>query len=172
MRGAHRDEWAIQDSFESLQSDEGREMLSDALVAFIRDHATEAANLWLADVRSNPTTASYARINPDQLFDNAATALSHFSMWLKSDEADQEVRDFYRALGVERKAQGIAVHEVLSALTLLRKHVWTYARSKGVWQRPIEVYRVLELNRRIALFFDKAIYYTTLGFVEIRALRN
>jgi len=164
----HRDEWAIQDSFRSLQSDEGREMLSDALITFIRDHAREVTQQWFDDVRSNPTTISYQKIPPEQLFSRGHTAISQFGRWLKGSEADEEVRTFYRALGEERRAQGFAVHEVLSSLSLLRKYVWTYARSQGVWQRPIDVYRVLELNRRIALFFDKAVYHTVRGFEEGR----
>lgn len=165
---AHKDEWAIQDSFQSLQAGEGREMLSDALIAFIRDHAKEVTKAWFEDVRTNPTTVSYRKIDPDLLVDRCSTAISQFRRWLKGHEADQEVRAFYRTLGQERKAQGFAMHEVLSSQTLLRKHMFGYARSQGVWQRPIDVYRVLELNRRIALFFDKAIYHTIRGFEEDR----
>lgn len=161
---AHAEEWAIQDSFKSLQADEGSEMLSDALIALVRDHADEVTGLWLADVRSNPTTTSYRKVDPDQLFDRGFTALSQFGRWLMGTEAEQEVKIFYQALGQERKAQGFPVHEVLSSLTLLRKHVWTFARGRGMWERPIEVYRVLELNRRIAVFFDKAMYHTARGF--------
>jgi len=161
---AHEDEWAIQDSFNSLQADEGEEMLSDALVALVRDQAEQVTRLRLDEVRSNPTTTSYRRVDPDQLFERGYTAISQFGRWLKGREADEEVRAFYRALGRERKSQNFAVHEVISSLTLLRKHVWTYARGHGVWERPIDVYRVLELNRRIALFFDKAIFHTTVGF--------
>jgi len=163
---AYKEQWAIEDSFNRLQADEGEELLSDALIALVRDHAEEVSRLFVAEARSNPTTASYATIDPDRLFERSCTALSQFGRWLKGDEADQEVRAFYRAIGRERRAQGFALHEVLSVLTLLRKHVWIYARTRGVWKKPIDVYRVLELNRRIALFFDKAIYHTIVGFEE------
>lgn len=166
---AHEEEWAIQDSFTSLQADQGEELLSDALVALVRDHADEVTQLWLEEVRANPTTLSYRRLDPKQLYERGHTAISQFGRWLKGREADAEVRAFYRALGRERQAQGFSVHEVLSSLTLLRKHVWTYTRSHGVWERPIDVYRVLELNRRIALFFDKAMYHTAVGFESEQA---
>ncbi|UCE60574.1 MAG: NUDIX domain-containing protein [Phycisphaerales bacterium] len=164
---AHAEEWAIQDSFSSLQADEGRELLSDALVALIQDNAQQLTKLWFDEVRCNPTTDSYSRINPDELFARGFTAISQFGRWLKGHEADQEVRAFYRTLGRERKTQGFAVHEVMSSLSLLRKHVWTYARSQGMWASPLDVYRALELDRRIALFFDKAVYHTALGFHEV-----
>jgi len=163
---AHAEEWAIQDSFISLHGDEDRALLSDALVALIQDHAHELTKLWFDEVRNNPTTHSYSKIDPDPLFSRGFTAISQFGRWLKGHEADEEVRVFYRALGRERKSQGFAVHEVMSSLSLLRKHVWTYARSQGMWASPIDVYRALELDRRIALFFDKAVYHMALGFAE------
>jgi len=162
----HRDEWAIQDSFESLQANEGDEMLSDALVSFVQDNADEITHMWFEEVRSKPSTLSYQRVDADQLRERGRFAVSQFGRWLKGNEADQEVRDFYNVLGRDRKAQGFALYEVLSSLMLLRKHLWVYSRSRGVWDRPIDVYKVLELNRRIAVFFDKALYNTALGFAE------
>jgi len=162
-RERHREGWAIQDSFLRLEGG-GGEMLSDALVALVRDHADEVAALWLADVRSSPSTRSYAQADPGPLVANTATALSQFGRWLRGDEAESEVRAFYRALGRERRDQGYDLHEVLSSLTLLRKEVWTFARDRGMWARPIDVYRVLELDRRIVAFFDRAAYQTVRGW--------
>lgn len=163
-REIHREEWAIRDSFVRLQQAPSAEMLSDELIALIRDRADVIALLWLADVRSNPTTRSYARADPDYMFERASTALKQFVRWLGGSEADQEVRAFYRALGTRRRADGFELREVLSALMLLRKHIHALARRQGVWQSTIDVYRVLELDRRVVLFFDRAIYHAVRGF--------
>lgn len=162
--GAHEEEWAIRDSFRNLHLDETRELLSDALVALVRDHADEVTGAWQQDVRSNATTRTYATIDAGQLYERGYTAISQFGRWLRGSEADVEVEAFYLALGRERRQQGFALHEVLSSLTLLRKHVWLFSRTEGVWQSPMDVYRVMELNRRIAVFFDKALYHTARGF--------
>lgn len=161
---AHREEWEIQDSFAALHDAEEKAMLSDALVALVEQQAQAVAAQWLADVRSNPTTPSYRRLDPAQLLEQATGAVSHFGRWLKGDEATVEVKVFYQVLAGERRAQGCPAHEVISALTLMKKHLWQFARSQGVWQRPVDVYRVLELNRRLAIFFDQAIYRVARAF--------
>lgn len=161
---AHRDGWAIQDSFRHLQEDGPDAMLSDSLVALVRDHAREVAERWLGDVRTHPTTGSYARLDTDRLRERAATALLQFTRWLAGHGADAEAQGFYRALGAERRGQGVGLHEVLSSLTLLRRHVWAFARDQGVWSRPIDEYRVLELDRRVVAFFDRAMYEAALGY--------
>ena len=161
---AHKENWAIQDSFVTLQGDREEGMLSDELVVLIQAHADQVARLWLVEVRTNPTTSSYRRIDADELVARATAAISQFGRWLKGDEAANEVKAFYRLLAQERKRQGFGVHELLSSLTLLKKQLWAYARSQAMWERPIDMYRALELSRRIALFFDKATYHAARGF--------
>jgi hypothetical protein len=56
---------------------------------------------------------------------------------------------------------------VLSTLSLIKKHLWEFALSRGMWQKTIDIYMTLELNRRIVILFDKAVFYTTQGY-EIR----
>ena len=162
----HEDAWAIEDSFSALHSDEDTSLLSDALVAVIEERADEIARLWLMEVRTNPTTISYRKVHPDQLVERATAALTQFGRWLKGDEAANEVKIFYRQLARERKEQGFAVHELLSSLMLLKRQLWTFAHSLGMWERPIDMYRVLELSRRVAAFFDKALYHAARGFED------
>ncbi len=161
---AHLDDWAMQDSFAALQREQSRTLLSDDLVALVQNHAAEVVTNWLADVRSNVTTPSYHSFPAEPLRQRAEQVIAQFGRWLKGDEADSEVATFYRALAAERRTDGFKLHEVLSSLTLLKKHVWQAAQAHGLWARPIDLYRVLELNRRTAVFFDKALYHTARGF--------
>jgi len=160
----HRQEWAIQDSFIGLQAGGDTALLSDELVALIQERAEEVVGLWLVDVRTNPTTSSYLELDPDELIDRVTLALSQFGRWLKGDEPAYEVRAFYRVLAKERAAQGLQMHELLSSLALLKKHLWNFACSQSVWQQPVDAYRVMELSRRVAAFFDKASYHAVREF--------
>ncbi len=142
-REHHREEWAIQDSFARLQGSATSEMLSDPLVSWIRDQASEIAGNWLIDVRSNPTTRSYHEAAPEPLRARATSALQHFGRWLRGEEAPEEVRTYYRNLGKMRRREGVPLHELLSSLTLFRKHIYDLARNQGIWQRTIDVYKMM-----------------------------
>jgi len=165
---AHLEEWAIRDSFVTLQAQTDQAMLSDTLVALIQERAEEVARAWLADVRANPSTRCYQALDEQQLLQRGTCAISQFGRWLKGSAADEEVKEFYRILARERRSQGLPVHELLSSLTLLKKHVWEFASRHHRWEQPIDVYRLLELSRRLALFFDKAMYQAARGFGEAR----
>jgi hypothetical protein len=69
-------------------------------------------------------------------------------------------------LGRKRKKEGFGLSEVISALSLLKKHIWEFALSNGMWSKTIDIYMLLELERRISLFFDKATYYVAAGYEE------
>jgi ADP-ribose pyrophosphatase YjhB (NUDIX family) len=163
---AHKEEWAIQDSFGSLQVGETQDMLSSALVSLVEENMVEVTRLLMEDVRANPTTTSFRACGADELFGWGFEAITRFAHWLDGNEAGADFRGFWPELGRVQQTRGCPSDEMISALTLLKKHVWAYARGKGVWERPIDVYRVLELNRRIAMFFDKALYHTARGFDE------
>jgi ADP-ribose pyrophosphatase YjhB (NUDIX family) len=162
----HKDAWAISDSFQNLENGAGAQMLSDSLVGFVGEHAAFVARLWLADVRSNRTTSSYMGLDPDALLAMCTDGLKLLGRWLEGESKEEEIRTFYRDLGAERHSQGVHPHEMLSAVMLLKKHIWTYARSQGVWERPVDAYRVMELQSRFAVFFDKAVYHLSRGFAD------
>jgi hypothetical protein len=164
---AHQEQWAIQDSFRRVAQEAPHSMLSDALVSFISSHAREISDAWLQEVRRHATTPSYVRLDPHGLSERASAALSQFSAWLAGGEHEEEVRQFYRRLGAERRQLGCELHEVISSLSLLRKHILTYAMQHGVWDKSIDAYAVLELDHRIILFFDKALYHVARGHRDV-----
>ena len=105
-------------------------------------------------------------LHPDHLADQAALSLSRLGDWIRGDAQAEEVSAFYRALGGERAAGGCEVHEVVSSLSLLKRQIYDFAQQSGVWERPADVYRVLELITLVGVFFDKAFYHASRGFAE------
>lgn len=164
----HREPWAIQDSFTHLYADSGDALLSDALVALVEEHAEEICARWLTRIRRSPTTPTYARLDLADVRETALEALSRFCSWLQDPAARWTMEAFYLTTGRKRARQGYDLAEVLSALTLLRKEIWAFAREHQVLASPLDVYRVMELSRRIVLFFDKALYHAARGFMMER----
>jgi len=74
------------------------------------------------------------------------------------------MKKYYRNLGAMRKKEGYALSELISALSLIRKYIWEFALAQGMWNKTIDIYRTLELERRMMLFFDKASYNVCKGY--------
>jgi 8-oxo-dGTP diphosphatase len=168
--------WAIMDSFSRLISGEiakgkGVDFLSARLIRFIEENLEPISSRWLDDVRSNHTTPTYARFDLEKSLERNKTILRHFRQWLQGKFSNQEITVHYQALGTTRKAEGFSLSEVLSAISLTRKHVWEFALSQGMWNRTIDIYTSLEMERNMMLFFDKVAYHVTAGYESGEALK-
>jgi ADP-ribose pyrophosphatase YjhB (NUDIX family) len=161
--------WAIIDSFsKSLGKDNARpveqNLLSDKLVDVIENNAETIARIWINDALTNPSTAGFRQFDHSRLFGDVCSILSHFGNWMGGVYKDSEIREYYTVLGRQSQKDGIALSNVLSTLSLIKKHLWEFALSQGMWNKTIDIYMTLELNRRIVIFFDKAVFYTTQGY--------
>lgn len=163
------DAWAIADSFESTMRQGGaasdrENMLSDALVKLIEENGIRIARLWLQDVIVNPSTPSYNAFDRKKLVNRVLVVTSHFRDWLEGGYGGEDIRHFYMELGAVRRGEGFDLSEVLSAISLVRKHIWEFARSQNMWERTIDIYMILELEVRITQFFDRASFYIAKGY--------
>jgi 8-oxo-dGTP diphosphatase len=165
------DYWAIADSFAQTTGQrpgrgERQNLLSDRLVVVIEKNAEKIANLWVQDVSTSRSTLQYHDFDKAKLFKRIHRLLSQFGKWLGGFYGDRDIRQFFMETGRERKKEGFKLGEVLSALSLIKKHIWEYALSQGMWQKTLDIYTALELDRRIVIFFDRASFYTTLGYED------
>ncbi len=162
--------WAIVDSF-SRAIDEGgkrkkKNLLSDHLLDLIENNSDRIAQNWVEEITRSQSTSGYHHLDQDKLLQRVNRVLSQFRKWLGGFHRDKEIRDLYRKLGSERRKEGIRLSELVSALNLTKKHIWKFALSRGMWQKTLDIYMALELDRRIVVFFDKAVFYATRGYEE------
>ena len=166
-----REAWSVRDSFETLV--EGRiqdrivypgELLSDELVNVVESNSQKIVNLWLDDIASNPSTKAYHDFKRTDMFPRAMFIIGQFGAWLKGVKSESEFRAFFHGLGLMRKKDGVALADLVSSLSLLKKHIWMFTYSFGVWDKTVDIYRMFELGERLVYFFDKATFFTILGY--------
>ena len=169
-RDYYQELWKMQDSFKRLGK--GRKLdtsiPSDAMYEIITRDAHIITENWIADVMQNPTTTSYASFDRDDIYPRAYKVVSQFGQWmLTPTDAMSAVWDYYRGVGRKRHEEGFKLAEVLSALSLTRKHIFTHVLPLGdVWRKQFAMYSAIEFMWRVNLFFDKSAYYITLGYEE------
>lgn len=166
----YRELWKMQDSFERLGLERRLDTAipSHALYKIITRDAHIITGNWIADVVQNPSTASYARFDHADIYPRALKVVSQFGQWmLAPSDAMTEVWDYYRSVGRRRREEGFRLSEVLSAMSLTRKHIFSHVLPRGGgWSKKFAMYSAMEFMWRVNLFFDKAAYYITLGYEE------
>lgn len=169
--GLKKDLWNIHDSVDTFieATVEGKisntkKLLSDELVSIARENSNRIVELWLDDIATNPSTKSYHSLDRDDLFERATFIIGRFELWLKGEKGEKELKDFYYDLARKRKGNKVLLEDLISSLSLLKKHIWMFIYSFGVWEKAVDIYRMFELGERLVYFFDRAAYYTAMGY--------
>jgi len=168
---SRRDYWAIFDSIEhtdkkTLPPAVAKNSLTRRLVNIIIKNKEKIIEQWLEDVAVNPSTVEYHKVERTVLYNICDRILSQITLWLGGLHNVSRIRNFYTNLGRERKKSGFKISETLSALSLIRKHIWTFALAQDALQKNLELLMTFELQRRMTIFFDLATFYLTRGHEE------
>lgn len=169
---SRRDYWVIFDSIEHTDKKTFppavvKNSLTRRLVNIIIKNKEKIIEQWLDDVLINPSTAEYHNVERAVLYNICDRILSQLTLWLGGLHDVEKIRSFYTKLGKERKMSGFKISEALSALSLIRKHIWTFALAQDALQKNLELFMTFELQRRMTIFFDLATFYFTRGHEEI-----
>jgi ADP-ribose pyrophosphatase YjhB (NUDIX family) len=168
---SRKDYWAIFDSIEhtdkkTLPLAVAKNSLTRRLVNIIIKNKEKIIEQWLEDVAVNPSTVEYHKVERVVLYNICDRILSQLILWLGGLHDVNKIRNFYTKLGKERKKSGFKISETLSALSLIRKHIWTFALAQDALQKNLELLMTFELQRRMTIFFDLATFYLTRGHEE------
>ena len=140
--------------------------VSQKLVELIERNAAELTNNWLADVRKELSLSSYHRFDNIELYNRAFRVYSQLGRWISRETTKDDIARDYMALGAERRKEGFSLSEIIQALILIRRNLWKKILEEGLLDTTLDLYQAIELNNRVMLFFDRAIYYTAVGFEE------
>ena len=143
---------------------------SRRLVDIIETHADELANRWLAMVKEHPGTPTYANYNDTLMYDRAFDVYKNLSKWISADSDEKgEIRRKYMALGAQRYSEGIPLSEVLMALLITRRVLWSKVQSEGMLDTAVELNMAMAMSNQVQLFFERALVFVARGYEQAAA---
>lgn len=142
------------------------QVVSQKLLDLIHNHADEISNSWLEDIKTNETTTTYAAFDHKKLYTRAYRIYSNLGKWISRETTKEEIKRIYTELGRKRYHEGFPLSEVIQAFALIRRHLWLKVLREGLLNTAMDLIDALELNNRVVLFFDRAVYYTAQGYED------
>ncbi|MCP4197806.1 MAG: hypothetical protein GY762_11715 [Proteobacteria bacterium] len=141
-------------------------LISRNLVDLIEKNADALTKKWLNDVNGDPNLPTYRRYDDGELYERAFTVYSHLGKWLSTDTTRKDIEKTYRALGAQRQREGFKLHEVIQALITVRRVLWLKVAADGLLDTALDLKSAMELNSRVIVFFDRAIFYAAQGYEQ------
>ncbi len=140
-------------------------MFSYRLVRLIESHADALAAGLEERVQASSNVSHFRGIPSHELRERVYEIYRHLGEWLLGkNELDVEHR--YRQIGARRAEQKVPLSEVIQAIVLTKENLWEFLKSEAVMDRAIEIMGELELLQMLEMFFDRAIYYASVGYEE------
>lgn len=170
----YRDTWAMLDSFKKLYpeinsldtmaqvTDEQKQFLSNVLVKILSTDNKEISRKWSYEIGVKiPVLKEYL----DVLMLVNGKILWFLQRHLQGAEIADDYSEFIE-IGIELKKAMLPLPELITAMALSRKMIWTHVIKKKILASPLEIYTTLELNNRIIFIYDKIIYFLARGYCE------
>jgi hypothetical protein len=139
-------------------------MMLYRLVRLIETHSQSLSSCLLDRVQTSESTHYYQKNVPgEELKERVYEIYRHLGEWLiGKDESHLEQR--YLQIGAARAAQQVPMSEVIWVIVLTKENLWEFIKKEAVLERPVEVFGELEMLQLLEQFFDRAIYYASVGY--------
>lgn len=141
-------------------------MISDKLVSLIKDNAQLLTNRLLEDLYSREETRNYRKLDRQTLYHRVYDVYNRLDAWLQGNKVKGEIRSHYIDLGRQRFHEEIPLEETLMALMLIKRHLWLFVNENNFLDSSFLLNQALEFNNSVVLFFDRAMYFTTIGYLD------
>src|ERR1043166_5303801 len=140
-------------------------MTSTSLIDAIQHDARPLVESLYGELRTNLGTSHYHRLSNEELFRRGQAVYQHLCDWL-SKRDDGAIQSAGEELGRKRFSEGIPLGQVVLALVLEEKHLWSFLDSE---EGP---HGDEKLRLEVAEFFARTIYSTALGYEDALAQNN
>jgi hypothetical protein len=141
-------------------------MISEKLVALIKDNAKILTDRLIQDLYTREETRNYRRLDKHTLYQRVFDVYNRLDAWLQGNKVKGELRNHYIALGRQRFHEDIPLEEALMALMLIKRHLWLFIMENNFLDSSFLLNQALEFNNSVVLFFDRAIYFTSIGYMD------
>jgi hypothetical protein len=144
---------------------EENKMLGLKLVRLIERHSEELALGLTQQVRDSERTSDFRKVPSDELRVAAVEVYRNLEEWLLQKK-EEDIGKRFRRIAARRASQGVRLGQVVWVLVISRNHLLHFLRRECFVDNIFELFGELEVQQMLNQFFDRAMYYSILGYEE------
>ncbi len=143
-------------------------MFALRLVRLIEDHADQLAEGLIRKIKKSEACGELLSLVPDnELKHRTFEIYRNVAEWLMT-KTEAEIEERYIGLGARRAHQDVPYSQMLYAIQATKEHLWEFLRQEGLLE-PQELIGEFELLYSLERFFDRAAYFSAVGYEGARA---
>ena len=138
-------------------------LLAYKLVRLIETNSDALSAGLLAKVQNSELTRSYRNVPPQDLKDRVFNIYRHLGEWLLG-KGGFDIEQRYQEIGARRVRQGVPISELIWVIILTKENLWEFLEKESSPEQPVEAFGALQMLQLLDEFFDRAIYYASVGY--------
>jgi hypothetical protein len=143
-------------------------MFAIRLVQLIETHADELSEALMHKIKTSERSSElFHHVPHDELRRRTYEIYRHLSDWLLT-KTESEIEERYIGLGMRRARQGVPYSSFLWAISTTKEHLWEFLQREGMLEEPVELFGELDLLHSLERFFDRVLYFASLGYESAR----
>ena len=143
-------------------------MFAVRLVNLIETHADKLSEGLLHKLKNADQCSELLEKVPDEeLTRRTHEIYRNLSEWLLT-KTESEIEERYVGLGIRRARQGVSFSSFLWAISTTKEYLWEFLQREGLLEEPLELFGELELLHSLERFFDRILYFASIGFESAR----
>jgi hypothetical protein len=143
-------------------------MFAVRLVNLIETHADKLSEGLLHKLKGSEQCYELLHNVPsDELHRRTHEIYRNLSEWLVT-KTESEIEERYVGLGMRRARQGVPFSAFLWAISATKEYLWEFLQREGLLEEPLEFFGEMELLHSLERFFDRVLYFASLGYESAR----
>ena len=147
-------------------------ILAYKLVRLIENNSEALAATLVQKVQSSELARSYRNVPPEDLKEKVGGIYGHLGEWLLGKGSTFDLERRYEDIGAKRVQQGVPICELIWVIILTKENLWEFLKKESSPERPAEAFSELEMWQLLDQFFDRAIYYASVGYERALAAQG
>jgi hypothetical protein len=147
-------------------------LITSHLLRLIESHSEALAMGLLHRLRSCGRCIDLLEKVPEEELRQRVFEIYHnLGRWLET-ASDTEIEHHYIRIGERRAAQGVPLSQMILAFLATKEQLWDYVDKEAVFDRAFELYQIVGLFHHVGRFFDRIVYFASLGYERVHDTRK
>jgi hypothetical protein len=143
-------------------------MFAVRLVNLIETHADKLSSGLLHKLKnSDQCSELLEKVPSEELERRTHEIYRNLNDWLLT-KTESEIEERYVGLGIRRARQGVSFSAFLWAISATKEYLWEFLQREGLLEEPLELFGELELLHSLEHFFDRILYFASIGYENAR----
>ena len=145
-------------------------MRAPKLVQHMKANAERMSEEVLLKIRNSEKCSELVKKLPlDEQKHYTADIYRDLTDWLAT-ESDDTIERRYLDLGILRARQGIPFSNLYWAVCIAHEYLWQYMQHECLLEEPVEFWGGVILLRSLTQFFNRLVYFASLGYEKASRL--